>query len=145
MLASQDRGHIVNTASGAGLAVLGPRGGAGHLYHTSKFAVVGMSEALRGELAPSGIGVSVLCPGPVATNIQETTPRTRPAGATPPPDRFVEQRKAFLARGASPDAVGMMVVAAIRSNQLFIHTDRIMADAVRIRTAAILDVMPPEC
>src|SRR6185503_2106768 len=62
-------GHIVNTASGAGLAAVG----SGVLYHTAKFAVVGMSEALHGELAPLGIGVSVLCPGPVATDILART------------------------------------------------------------------------
>ena len=58
-------GHIVNTASGGGLVAEGN----GVMYNTSKFAVVGLSEALRRELEPKKIGVSVLCPGPVATNI----------------------------------------------------------------------------
>jgi NAD(P)-dependent dehydrogenase (short-subunit alcohol dehydrogenase family) len=58
-------GHIVNTASMAGL--LGSPGlGA---YTAAKFAVVGLSEALRAELAPHGVGVTVLCPGLVRTNL----------------------------------------------------------------------------
>jgi len=67
--------HIVNTASGAGLV----EAGAGVLYTTSKFAVVGMSESLRSELADRGIGVSVLCPGPVATDIVSNSVSLGPA------------------------------------------------------------------
>jgi NAD(P)-dependent dehydrogenase (short-subunit alcohol dehydrogenase family) len=58
-------GHIVNTASMAGL-LASPGHGA---YTAAKFAVVGLSEALRAELAPYGVGVTVLCPGLVKTNI----------------------------------------------------------------------------
>ena len=61
--------HIVNTASAAGL--VGERSNI--LYGTSKFAVVGLSEALRPELERFGIGVSVLCPGPVNTSIIPNT------------------------------------------------------------------------
>ena len=136
-------GHIVNTASGAGLGIPVPGGGAGYLYHASKYAVVGMSESLRGELAPLGIGVSVLCPGPVATNIQDTTPRTRPPGGARPADESVRARKALLAKGADPDVVGEHVVAAICADRLYIHTDRIMERSVRARTEEILSSMPP--
>jgi NAD(P)-dependent dehydrogenase (short-subunit alcohol dehydrogenase family) len=52
-------GHFVDTASMAGLI---PSGGLG-IYCTTKYAVVGLSECLRLDLAPHGIGVSVLCPG----------------------------------------------------------------------------------
>ncbi|RAS70706.1 short subunit dehydrogenase [Lentzea atacamensis] len=55
-------GHVVNTASGAGL-VPDPN----VLYVTAKFAVVGLSESLRLAVARHGVDVSVLCPGPVAT------------------------------------------------------------------------------
>jgi len=65
MLAQGGDGHIVNTASIAGLAVGRVRNvGA---YHASKYAVVGLSEALRTELEPVGIGVSMICPGGVNT------------------------------------------------------------------------------
>ena len=66
--------HIVNTASMAGLLV-GPGMG---LYSASKFAVVGLSNSLRLDLAPHGIGVSVLCPGFVRSNIHEAG-KIRPA------------------------------------------------------------------
>lgn len=61
----QRSGYIVNTASGAGLS---PRPGMTP-YAAAKHAVVGLSTSLRAEAAPHGIGVSVLCPGYVATNI----------------------------------------------------------------------------
>ena len=73
MQAHGQGGHIVNTASMAGITTASGLG----VYNTSKFAVVGMSEALRGDLEPHGIGVSVLCPGMVRTRILESE-RTRP-------------------------------------------------------------------
>ena len=75
MLERGGGGHIVNTASGAGLAAEG----SDLMYTTSKFAVVGMSEALRRELEPKQIGVTVLCPGPVGTNIVGNSRITQPA------------------------------------------------------------------
>src|SRR3954447_10608790 len=65
MLARGRWGHIVNTASTGGL--MAPGGIAA--YCASKYAVVGLSESLRAELAPAGIGVSVLCPGGVRSNL----------------------------------------------------------------------------
>ena len=62
-------GHVVNTASMAGVTTSPGLG----IYNTSKFAVVGMSEALRKDMAPHGIGVSVLCPGMVRTRILEVS------------------------------------------------------------------------
>ena len=67
-------GHIVNTASMGAFIAGGPAG----IYCASKFAVRGLSEALRTELAKFDIGVSVLCPANVNTNIAESV-RTRPA------------------------------------------------------------------
>ena len=84
LLMEQGEGHVVNTASIAGLtttAFLGP-------YHATKFAVVAMSEVLYKDLQVAGsqIGVSVLCPGFVQTRIAESD-RNRPAWA---PEREVE-------------------------------------------------------
>lgn len=136
-------GYIVNTSSGAGLAATA----SGTLYCTSKFGVVGLSEALHHELAPANIGVSVLCPGPVATDL----PR-RSADARPEADLTLEERSQaadrvamvtdFLSRGATPDEVGHMVLAAIGEGRLFIHTDRLMAEAVAARSSAILAAVP---
>jgi NAD(P)-dependent dehydrogenase (short-subunit alcohol dehydrogenase family) len=139
-------GHIVNTSSGAGLYA-----NAGNvLYCTAKFAVVGMSEALGAELEPQGIGVTVLCPGPVATDI---IARTRAAQPKVTRSMSSEQRskafagneaaKAMLASGTQPDAVGEMVLGAIRENRLYVHTDRTSADRIAARSKALLDAMPP--
>lgn len=140
--------HIVNTASGAGLAAEG----SGLLYNTSKFAVVGLSEALRLELEGFGIGVSVLCPGPVATNIIQNTlafPRRplRPRVAMTPEEMEMSDRRlalvsAYLAKGVAPDEVGRMVLAAVKANRLYILTDRIIRDFITARTKALLDAMP---
>src|SRR5919198_1295702 len=62
-------GYIINTASIAGLVALT---GEGAPYIASKFAVVGLSEALALYCRPRGVGVSILCPGGVATNLAET-------------------------------------------------------------------------
>ncbi|HEY4341077.1 MAG TPA: SDR family NAD(P)-dependent oxidoreductase, partial [Steroidobacteraceae bacterium] len=74
MLASGLPGHIVNVSSIGGIAALGSVG----LYATSKFAVVGLSEALRTDMIGRPIGVSVYCPGPVKSNIGDSA-RSRPA------------------------------------------------------------------
>src|SRR6202167_1116511 len=144
MLKRGSGGHIVNTASGAGLAATS----AGVLYTTSKFAVVGLSESLRLELAPFKIGVSVLCPGPVNTEIISNTNDTRPSSsATVEETKILEaaltQAKAFLAAGADPDEVGEMVLAAVKADRLYIHTDRIVAGLIEARAKALLDAIPP--
>lgn len=139
-------GHIVNTSSGAGLATAG---GAGLLYHTAKYAVVGMSEALAIELADTGIGVSVLCPGPVATDIirrtrdmQPSVTRSMSQGQLDKARAQSAAMKAQLAEGISADAVGNQVLEAVRNNQFYIHTDRFMAPYVIARTQALLGAMP---
>ena len=67
------RGHIVNTASFVGIAA--PIRGVGGSYVASKFGIVGLSEVLRMELAPHAVGVSVLCPGHIATGMGRNTAR----------------------------------------------------------------------
>jgi NAD(P)-dependent dehydrogenase (short-subunit alcohol dehydrogenase family) len=137
-------GHVVNTSSGAGLAVTN----AGFLYTTSKYAVVGMSEALRQELqiAGTGIGVSVLCPGPVATGIVGRSMRARPgAGQLNEAAlmRLKEVDSHLLEHGVSIDEVGEMVLNAINNNRPYIFTDRLVEDFVVERTKSILSCLPP--
>lgn len=126
MLAHRLGAHIVNTASMAGLLTYSTAG----LYVTTKFAVVGLSEALRSELARDGIGVSAFCPGGVRTNIREFE-KTRPArfaasgyaGAPPvrpPPSR--ETLEALREFSADPREVGEIVLRGIRRNDLYIFT-----------------------
>ena len=138
-------GHIVNTASGAGLAATG----AGVLYTTSKYAVVGMAESLHAELAPVGIGVSVLCPGPVATNIIQRSAAVAPkteAPLTPEQEKRRAERTAqmsvLLQQGVSIDKVGEMVLHAVRANSLYIHTDRMVESLIKARTQALLEALP---
>jgi NAD(P)-dependent dehydrogenase (short-subunit alcohol dehydrogenase family) len=137
-------GHIVNTASGAGLAV-----SSGAMYTTSKFAVVGLSEAMRRELEPFGIGVSVLCPGPVRTNILANTRAQEPAREDVTPEERQREGELLaladriLQAGTPPDDVGRMVLAAVKENRLYIHTDRIMESLIVQRTRELLDAMPP--
>lgn len=142
MLAHGGGGHIVNTASMAGLLTYSTAG----LYVTTKFAVVGLSEALRSELARDGIGVSAFCPGGVRTNIREFE-KTRPeryatrgyAGA--PPVRPPPSAQALAVRrqfSADPVEVGEIVLTGIRRNALYIFTQPEFRDGLRERFDAIL-------
>ena len=131
MIKRGDGGHIVNTASGAGLAA----SASGLLYTTSKFAVVGLSESLRNSLEPFKIGVSVLCPGPVNTKILSNSRDAQPPTQVTAEEAkifetAIAQANAFLAAGVDPDEVGEMVLAAVKANRLYIHTDRIMAGLI---------------
>ncbi len=145
MLERGGGGHIVNTASAAGLFA----GSGNTLYCTAKFAVVGMSESLSVELEPLGIGVSVLCPGPVATGIVARTrafqPKvTRSMSGEQRSKAFARNEQAIqaLANGVQPDLVGEMVRDAVEANRLFILTDRLVEEPIKVRTRALLKAMP---
>jgi hypothetical protein len=88
----------------------------------------------------------------VATGIIERTRRLQPRRGSPlpagPEREAAEARMRAmsnqLAQGVSPDAVGEMVLAAVRENRLYVHTDRVMYAAIEARTRALLDAMPAE-
>jgi NAD(P)-dependent dehydrogenase (short-subunit alcohol dehydrogenase family) len=113
------RGYVVNTASMAGLFALT---GEGAPYVATKFAVVGLSESLALYCKPRGIGVSVLCPGAVDTNLGETG---RVVGMTP--ERLAADTAASVALlGPSvlhPDQVGELVAEAVEEERFLIHSD----------------------
>lgn len=119
MLARRQGGHIVNTASTGGL--MAPAGIAA--YCASKYAVVGLSESMRAELAPAGIGVSVLCPGGVRSSlfassvaIRARTPDAFEGLATIGSDALrIEQ-----AQRMDPVRVGEMVLRSIAGNAMYI-------------------------
>lgn len=118
-------GHIVNTSSMAGLIAV-PELQVG-VYTASKYACTGYSEILRAELAPEKIGVSVLCPGLIDTELSRTSARNRPSQfggplATPPPMPEPMRRVAM-----QPEAVGPIVVRGIKANRLHILTHPEMA------------------
>jgi NAD(P)-dependent dehydrogenase (short-subunit alcohol dehydrogenase family) len=114
-------GHIVNTASMAGFLV-GTGFGA---YTATKFAVVGISEALQMELEPQGIGVSVLCPGWVATRITESR-RNWPAEYGEPPPRIdgpiAAQIAELVRNGMAPSDVAALVLHAVKNDEMYIFT-----------------------
>jgi NAD(P)-dependent dehydrogenase (short-subunit alcohol dehydrogenase family) len=119
MLASGEAGHFVNTASIAGLL---PGATPGIVsYTTAKYGVVGLSEALRWDLADTNIGVSVLCPGGVRSRIVEAG-RNRPLkyGGPQPPGRV--EGVSVPQEIIDPDLVAQLTVQAVRGNQLYILT-----------------------
>lgn len=106
MVAARRGGHVANVASGFGL--LAAPGVAP--YCTTKFAVVGLSESLRAELAPHRIGVTAICPGVINTDIL-----TR--------GRFSDERvrgstqEFFERRGHKPEKVARAIVRAIKRDE----------------------------
>ena len=134
-------GHFVNTASMAGHIAIPGLG----VYNTTKFAVVGMSETMRADLAQHDIGVSVLCPGLVNTNIFDSG-RNRPedlqaetdtassllmAGLT---DTERDARMIELMQSAlEADVVGDMVLHAIVDDEFYIFTHPEIEGAVTTR------------
>ncbi len=142
MLASGLDCHIVNVSSMGGVAALGAVG----LYATSKFAVVGLTEALRTDMIGRKIGVSVYCPGPVQSNIADSE-RSRPqslaltgyraedaAAGAPPPD--------FMQRAMSPVEAGQHVLRGIRANALYIFSHPEFREVMAARHAAIMAAVP---
>ena len=132
LLAQKQGGHIVNTASMAGLVGMQWLG----VYCASKFAVVGLSEALNRELAPRGIGVSVLCPMIVETNINANSLRNRPKDlrnpdhTDQPPDI---EAGSMVGSVIPPDEVGRRVVRAIDRNDLYVLTHPEQREILRRR------------
>lgn len=126
--------HIVNTASMAGM-VAGAQLGA---YNATKFAVVAISETLHAELAEEGIGVSVLCPGGVSTNIFKHAIERRPGGGQPMvwPEEVTGERTRRL-RMIDAEDVGRMVRRGIEDDELYIFTHPEFEAVFRMRTDRI--------
>ncbi len=120
MIAQHQGGHIVNTASFAGLV---PNEGLG-VYCVAKYGVVALSECLSRDLRPHGIGVSVLCPMVLQTNIEKSE-RNRPAelgGPQASRPRTPEERQNLRGRTLSPEVAAEKVVNAVKKGELYIHT-----------------------
>jgi NAD(P)-dependent dehydrogenase (short-subunit alcohol dehydrogenase family) len=135
LLVEQGEGHIVNTASMGGL-ISGPPEG---LYTTTKFAVVGLSEALAMEVAEKGVGVSVLCPGLVDTNLISQSFAVRPAALDPGIQH--EQPAPDTASGISPLAVGERVMDAVFDGSFYVITHDDYRDIIAMRHDGILDAL----
>lgn len=141
MIASSQRCHVVSTSSEAGLV----EAGSGFLYHASKYAVVGLSESLRRELAHFDVGVSVLFPGPVATDIVQNTRGIRPDTAPSHSSRVTQildaAHQVLNEQGASPDGVGELVLRAVETDAPYIATRNEMAPYLHERNNALAAAM----
>ena len=146
MLDQGSEGHIVNTASLAGLM------GGGGIYGVTKQGVVALSESMYSELALSGakVKVSVLCPGWVNTRILDAG-RNRPEELRNAVERPVDPERAaiegtirnLLEAGLSPAAIAGQVLDAIRDERLYILTHPEMSGIVRTRFDDILAQQNP--
>ncbi len=135
-------GHIVNTAS---LAALVPMPAQYVIYQTAKAAVVTLSEAIRAELAAERIGVSVLCPGPVRTNIHELARNRPPQFGVGDAFRASEDAGGAQAHFPSmmePAEVGVRVLDAVRNDQLYIITHGEWRPAAEARHGELIAAMP---
>jgi NAD(P)-dependent dehydrogenase (short-subunit alcohol dehydrogenase family) len=144
---AQGQGHIVNTASLAGLnasGVLGP-------YTVSKYAVVGLSEELHLNLQMIGapVGVSVLCPGPVNTAIatceRNGPPELRATPLDPGSAKVHDVLAQVLLQGLQPRQVADAVVAAVKAGRFYVVADRgeEWKEAVRGRADDIVALRNP--
>jgi len=126
-------GHVINTASMAGMFSWKNLSA----YNASKYAVVAMSETAMAEHTEDNIGVSVLCPGVVNTNLG-TSARNRGDDYGGSTDKKSEQMVAMLKKGLSPDVVGEQVLEAIIDDQPYIFTDPGLRSWVESRFQRIL-------
>ena len=117
MMAARRGGHLVNVSSAAGLIAL-PWHAA---YSASKFGLRGVSEVLRFDLRPHGIGVSVVCPGGVDTPLTESV---EVAGVDQGSPRWAKLRSHFRGRAVSPDFAAAAILHAVKRNKYLVYTSR---------------------
>jgi len=139
LLLEQGEGHVVNTASAAGLTAspfLGP-------YAATKHAVVSVSETLAIELAGTPVGVSVICPLWVRTRIHESD-RNAPPGVAEiiadDPNSLANAREmlaGFINSGLAPEVVAAKVVEVVKDGGFWVFPHQELREAVRQRGEAI--------
>ena len=123
---ARGRGHIVVTSSQAGLTTTVQGVGA---YSVAKFGVAAIGEQLRTEMAPHGVGVSVLCPGYVSTNLGSNTVKI--GGVVRKYSEYMPEVTIVAAD------VGEMVADAIEQDAAFIVTHKDVWRGVEKRMNAI--------
>jgi NAD(P)-dependent dehydrogenase (short-subunit alcohol dehydrogenase family) len=145
-LLARNEGHVVNTASVAGL--INPPGTAA--YNVTKHAVVALSETLYHDLRErqSAVGVSVLCPAYVPTGIADSE-RSRPAGVEPTAKtketlaREAMLKKAVASGRLSAEDVARAVVQAVKEERFYVLTHPRIKGAIRARMEDILEERAP--
>jgi NAD(P)-dependent dehydrogenase (short-subunit alcohol dehydrogenase family) len=143
LLENPNGGHVMNVSSAGGL-VTGPMLGT---YSVTKSGVIALSEALSLELNAAGanVGVTVLCPGQVRTNLQ-TSSRNRPPELSDAKAIDIDLLKnSKLAGGReqwiTADSAGVVAVDAIKRNALYATTHPLIADYVEMRAAKLVEAL----
>jgi NAD(P)-dependent dehydrogenase (short-subunit alcohol dehydrogenase family) len=145
VLLRQDTAHVVNTAS-----IFGVFAGTLGVYGASKHAVVALSEALHFQLREAGapVGVTVLCPSAVRTNIA-TSARNRPASVGSSTSEGEHGREsaqtlnALVDAGRPPAEIADLVVEAIRTSRFYVLTSDTRVPAIRARAESIVSGSAP--
>jgi NAD(P)-dependent dehydrogenase (short-subunit alcohol dehydrogenase family) len=138
MIAHGKGGYLVNTASMASILSASSPG----IYNTTKFAVRGMSVALRGSLAPHGIGVSVVCPGLVKSYIYASDnirPTDLMEGAKPVDTANIARLASVHDYGMEPDVIAERIIDGIKEDRLHIFTHPEFKDELRELFDEMLD------
>lgn len=144
MIAQREGGHILLTSSINGLFA---SGGVGP-YTASKFAVTGIGECLRMNLERYNIGVSILCPGPVASDLFESTPAVRPKALGDTGAHLVKTdgsdpiSQEIFSQAMPTDEVGRRIMQGIRRNDLYIITHPEIREVLGARMRALLAALP---
>ena len=140
MIEQRQGGHVINTASMAGLTGMSWLG----VYCASKFAVVGLTESLQRELRPHDIGVSVLCPMIVETKINENSLRMRPQELRNPAGTDIPQTggaaPALVGGTIQPDELARRVVRAVERRDFYILTHPEQREILKRRAQRIDEV-----
>jgi len=145
ILLRQDAGHMVNTASVAGLI----SGSSTPVYGVAKHGVVRLTEAVYASLKETGapVGVSVLCPGVVRTNIilaERNRPDALKTGAEAPPADAAKIVEGIYPQALSPQAVAEQVFEAIVEDRFYVLTSDAYDEAIRERSDALLERRNPD-
>jgi NAD(P)-dependent dehydrogenase (short-subunit alcohol dehydrogenase family) len=151
MLEQNTEAHVVNTASIAGLV----RNAVNIPYGVTKHAVVALSESLHLELMNrnSKVKVSVLCPGPVNTDIMHSAERIRPPSVPPPPEwtpeeaLFIKAFEIYIERGLYPKEIGRQILKAIQEERFYViphdYRTQIQSRLQNILNAENPELLPP--
>jgi NAD(P)-dependent dehydrogenase (short-subunit alcohol dehydrogenase family) len=104
-------GHVANVSSAAGYSATSALAA----YNATKFAVLGLTEALWEELRPHGIGVTAICPGIIDTPI---TRNARLVGDMDKPEKREQMIAGYQGRGYGPERVAVNILKAVQKNRL---------------------------
>ena len=143
MIAHGKGGHIVNTASLGAFFAASVAG----IYSASKFAVHGISMAMRDALAKYNIGVSCLCPANINSNIAESI-KTRPAHLSKSgfavDEAEIDALRTIYSQGMDPEELARHVLEAVKKNQFYIIPYPEARKGLETGFKQVLDALPPE-